>query len=380
MEDGTYLNEVLLNNKKTIFISTLPPPFHGASMSSAMCLEILKNEKSIEVINIKLNYSIDMNDLGKVTFKKLQGIFITSKRIRRLIKIFNPDIIYFAPAVTGFGLLRDFLFLKLIKIWHKGKLILHLRGQFKKKEVNNPLSKFVINSLLVCDKAIVLGPELVKNLNNRIPIEDIYILPNAIVKTLSDLEFQNIIDRKNSGSKINLLFLSNMVEFKGWFKVLETCKLLGEANISFICNFVGEWPSKFEELKFYNYVKTNSLGNNVIYHGQLLSKAKNLLFERSDILVFPTEYDACPRVIIEAMEFGLPVISTNVGTIPSLTKHGETGFILKENTPNEIFKYILILLDKNKRNIMGLKGREEFLAKYTLDIYRNKFISIFNQN
>lgn len=366
--------------KKILFLSTLPPPYHGASMSSAMCLDILKSDNTIEVKNIKLNNSVEVSDLGKVTFNKLYGILRISKQIKYLIKNFNPDIIYFAPAVTGYALIRDFFFLKIIKAFSRGKLILHIRGQFKKREWDNLFTKFIIKSLLQCDKAIVLGPELIVNLNNTIPLKDIYILPNAIIKTISDTEFKNIMERKGINSDLKLLFLSNMAESKGWFKVLETCKLLIDAGIKFKCDFVGDWPSDYERQNFYRYIKNNNLSSNVVHHGQLLNKEKNNIFEGADILIFPTVYDACPRVIIEAMEFGLPVISNNVGTIPSLIEHGKTGFILERNQAVEIFGYIIKLQDKDYRNVMGIKSRERFLEKFTLDKYRSKFIAIINQD
>jgi glycosyltransferase involved in cell wall biosynthesis len=80
------------------------------------------------------------------------------------------------------------------------------------------------------------------------------------------------------------------------------------------------------------------------------------------------------------MEYGLPVISSNVGTIPSIIEHGETGFILERNNSNDIFENILKLQDKNYRNDMGRKGRDRFLKGFTLDIYKNKFVKIFTQN
>src|ERR1035437_3787552 len=295
--------------KKILFISTLTPPNGGSAMSSEMCLNILKEDKRFIVRNIKLNYSLNMSDIGKINLKKVYGLFQVRKQIRGLLRQFQPNIIYFVPAVAGFALIRDYYFLWIIKKLKKGKLILHIRVQFKNKDWNNPIKKLIIQDLLGCDKAIVLGPELIENLKNRVPIENIRILPNAIPNVLTDINFEKIMWQRSLNNNLQILFLSNMHETKGWFKVLEACKLLIDSGIKFICHFVGEWTSKSDSQKFYEYIEINNLLNNIIFHGQLLKNEKNGMLAMADILIFPTEYDACPRVIIEAMEFGLSIIA-----------------------------------------------------------------------
>lgn len=99
--------------KKVLFISTLTPPYGGSAMSSEMCLNILKEDKRFIVRNIKLNYSLNMSDIGKVNFKKIYGLFEVRKQIRGLLRQFQPDIIYFVPAVAGFALIRDYYFLRI---------------------------------------------------------------------------------------------------------------------------------------------------------------------------------------------------------------------------------------------------------------------------
>lgn len=363
--------------KKILFLSPLPPPFYGSAMSSEICLDILKSDKRFDVQNVKLNYSRAMSDVGKLTLNKLYGIIIVIRQIRHLIKDFNPEIIYFMPALSGFALIRDYLFLRIIKTFNRRKLILHIRTQIKREDWDNPLKKIILKGLLQCDKVIVLGPELIENLNGEVARNKIYILPNAISNTLSDKEFENINDRKSINNDLNLLFLSNLEESKGWFKLLEACKLLSDADLNYTCHFVGDWRSEHERQKFLRYIEKNNLSGNIIYHGRLMGKEKNEMFANADILIFPTEDEACPRVIIEAMEYGLPVISNDVGTIPSIIEHGKTGFILERNQAIEIFGYIIKLQDQEYRNLMGLNGRERFLEKFTLDLYKNKFIAIF---
>lgn len=364
--------------QKILFLSTLTPPFYGSSMSNEMCLQILNDDEHFIVKNIKLNYSVRMADLGKFNLRKITGFFTVLSQIRKYLKEFKPEIIYFVPAVTGVALIRDFLFLEVVKKLKRSKLIIHLRGQFKKEDLQNPFQRFLIKSILKSDRVIVLGTELIENLKNKVVPERIKILPNAIHPSITDVEFESIIRKRQNNTLLNILFLSNLQQSKGWFKLLQTCKLIKESEIEFICHFVGDWHSRHEEKKFFKYVEENYLSNNIIYHGRLIGKEKKKILEMSDMLIFPTEYEAFGRVIIEAMEFGLPVIANGTGSIPSIIREGETGYVLKENSPREIFKKILELLAPEIRNKMGIAARERFLNKFSVDVFKKEFIKLFD--
>jgi glycosyltransferase involved in cell wall biosynthesis len=364
--------------KKILFLSPLPPPYFGSAMSSKMCLDILNEKHECYVKNIKLNYSNEMSEVGKIRISKIFGVFYVAKQILFLMRKFKPEIIYFVPAVKGFALLRDSYFLKIVKLFGKGKIILHLRGQFKDEDWDNPVKRYFIKDMLHADKAIVLGTELIGNLHNLIPSKDIYVLPNAIENTLSDIEFESISEKRKGNKRLKLLFISHLRESKGWFRLLEACKLLSDAGISYECHFIGEWRTKNGKQKYYQYVEKNKLGDNVFSHSILLGTDKNKILADSDILIFPTDYDAFPRVIIEAMEYGLPVISTSEGAIPSIIDHGKSGFIMEQNNADNIFKYVIRLQNETLRVEMGRLGREHFLAKFTLASYKSKFVAIIN--
>ncbi len=373
------------NKKKVLFLSPLPPPYYGSAMSSEMCLNILKDSKDFQVENIKLNYSKEMSDVGKINIDKIKGISEVKKQIKKKLKTFKPDLIYFVPATSGLGLIRDYLFVRRIKKYlGKRKIIFHVRSRTIKNFFNNIMYKKIFSR----ERAIVLGEQLIKDVSQWIKKENIFILPNAIKNEVTDKEFQEIIkkrkDKQKKESKLDILFLSNMDETKGWFKLLEACKILNEKNnnINFKCNFVGAFPGEKEKEKFNNFVKNNNLQDKVKYFGKKTEKEKNKIIENSDVLVFPTEYklETFGRVIIEAMMFGLPVLANGIASIPSIIKHNKTGYILKENTPEEISKYIEKLYNNQKQRIdMGKQGRQTFLKEFELNKYGKEFKKILKK-
>ncbi len=381
MDEQTHKNKTQERKKKVLFLSPLPPPYYGSAMSSEMCLNILKNSKDFQVENIKLNYSKEMSDVGKINTNKIKGISKVKKQIKEKLKTFKPDLIYFVPATSGLGLIRDFYFIREIKKHlGNGKILFHIRSRTIKNLFNNILYRKMFSG----EKTIVLGEQLIKDVSPWIGEKDIFILPNAIKNEITEKEFNKIIKQreKKKDSELNILFLSNMDETKGWFKLLEACKILKEKNIDFKCNFVGSFSGEKEKNKFQNFVKDNNLQDKVNYLGKKTGKEKNKILENSDVLVFPTEYklETFGRVIVEGMMLGLPVIANGIAAIPNIIKHNKTGYILEKNTPEEIAKYIEKLYNNPKQRInMEKQGRQRFLKEFELNKYGKEFNKILKR-
>lgn len=364
---------------KILFVSPLPPPHYGSAMSSEMCLNILIDNPQLSVKSIKINPSGNMKNVGEFSFKKVLDVVRVWFLVICRCVVFNPKINYVVPATAGFALFRDFSVLVLIKLLSKGKIIIHLRSRFIEEDFNNKIKLFVIKTILDSDKVIILGKELLPNLKGVIGLEKIVCLPNAIPLTFKSHDFKDLVLSKYSNKNIfNILFLSNMNVEKGWVKVLESLIILRNNKKDFVCRFVGAWPSKKEENLFNNFVKINKLEANVIFNGPAYGEDKNKHIKNADVLVFPTMYkmETFGRVIIEAMEYGTPVIANGIATIPSIIDHGVTGFVLKENTPLEISNYIECLMNDNVRKEFGLKSRSLFENKFTLECFKNKFQNI----
>jgi len=237
--------------KKVLFLSTLPPPHYGAAMSSEMCLGILKGTKGLEVENIKLNYSKNMSDMGKINFKKIKGVSNVRRQIEEKIKRLNPDIVYFMPATTSFGLVRDSLFVRKIKKYWKGKILFHVRSRITEVDWKNRLYRKLYKGMFKGGRAIVLDKSLKKDLRGLIENKNIFVLPNAIENEVSEKEFSEAVKLRRKKNRFDILFLSNMDESKGWFKLLQACKILREKGVKFNCNFVGAWARGKEKRKFY---------------------------------------------------------------------------------------------------------------------------------
>lgn len=369
-----------MKKKKILFLSPLPPPFYGSAMSSLTCLNVLINSDRYVVKNIKINYSKDFSDVEKINFKKITGYFIALFKLVYYSFNYKPDLVYIMPATSGFAFIRDFSYSLILKMLNP-KIIYHLRTQITSKEKNHKLKNLIFNNALKNSDVIVLGKEMEENITSYLNNTNTYILPNTISTSIKEEEFLEIEKARMHESKLRLVFISNMMKSKGWPKTLMAANILQQQNIDFILNFAGSWPSKNEEEEFFNLVEEYKLQGKINYLGHINKQQKKEVFSDTDVMIFPTEYpyEALPRVIIEAYEYGIPVVSTKNGSIPSMIIHEQTGYLLNENTPMEMADYLKKFSDKNRLKKMGRSARHRFLSKYEISVFSKNFQQIIDE-
>ena len=119
------------------------------------------------------------------------------------------------------------------------------------------------------------------------------------------------------------------------------------------------------------------LEQNVIIHGKKLGKEKSIFLENTKIFVHPTLNDAFPLVILEALQNGLPVITTNEGAIPEIIDD-ETGIIIQKNDPEQLaMKIISLLSDKEHLKTLSKNCVDQFNERYTASIFNKNIHKIF---
>ena len=82
------------------------------------------------------------------------------------------------------------------------------------------------------------------------------------------------------------------------------------------------------------------------------------LLHAADLFVLPSLHENQSFAILEAMQAGLPVLSTAVGGTPELVRHGETGWLVPPNQPATLAEGLELLVnDMSLRQRLGRAGR-----------------------
>jgi glycosyltransferase involved in cell wall biosynthesis len=173
---------------------------------------------------------------------------------------------------------------------------------------------------------------------------------------------------------LHIIYTGRVVRSKGLFDLVGILKHLNAER--FILDVIG-YGEDMEELKA--YVTQKGIGSKVVFHGKVEhEKVISKLFD-SDIFVIPSKrVEGFPMTIPEAMFSSLPVVGTDIGGISDAVEDGKTGFLVKQSAFGLFQEKLLLLIrDKNLREIMGNNARIKAEKEFTLDIMLNHYENAF---
>jgi len=102
------------------------------------------------------------------------------------------------------------------------------------------------------------------------------------------------------------------------------------------------------------------------------------ILAESDVFVLPSESEASPNVIFEAMAAGLPVVASRVGGIPELVADGVTGHLVGAGNPDALGRALVDLLDHPDRvAAFGDAGRTRIERDYSFDRMVAQFEALY---
>ena len=102
--------------------------------------------------------------------------------------------------------------------------------------------------------------------------------------------------------------------------------------------------------------------------------------QAADLFVFPTENDAFPSSLIEAMACGLPVVTTPVGAIKTIVAHQETGLLVQPGNRHQLYEALVsIISDKTLAYRLGQVSRQSVEERYSAGNTVGKYLSLFER-
>jgi len=259
---------------------------------------------------------------------------------------------------TGFW--RDYLFIRIIRFF-KMKYIVFFRGidytvfdNIYRRQCAPFKSTF-----LQADGIIVLSSELKQRLialgyKKGINIETTVVDSDM----LNGVSIDKIIE-KMSSVDFPILFLSRIEKSKGIYELLESFRMIHKKYPHVSLRFCGD-GTKLNTLKKQIH-KTES----VFFTGYIDNKNKIREYSNAQVFILPSYHEGLPNSIVEAMSFGLPVITTSVGGIPDIFIDGVNGILLKELNQTTIFNAL-------EHYITNIGDRKD-TALYNFNYAKGKF-------
>lgn len=351
-------------DKPTIlFILHLPPPVHGAAMMGQYIYDSKLINETLRCHYINLTLAKNLQDIGKGGWQKLRNFLKLLLRIRKEVKQLKPDLVYVTPNACGGAFYKDFVVVQMLKSMGC-KVIAHYHNKGVATRQDHPLDNFLYRRFFKNLKVILLAEALYKDVQKYVKREDVFICSNGIPESLTE---EPLGERHNK--VLHLLFLSNLIISKGVLVLLDALKILKDKGYSFVCDFVGGETAELSATGFAQEVQKRGLNEIAFYQGKKFGEEKVKCFQQADIFIFPTFYpnEAFPLVNLEAMEYKLPIVTTNEGGIPDMVKDKTNGFISEKRNPESLAGCIAKLLDNEAlRRQMGEAGYRMFKDQFTL--------------
>lgn len=200
---------------------------------------------------------------------------------------------------------------------------------------------------------------------------------NVVLARLGVARKDLIIKPKIESEFYTIGLMSWFVEKKGIIYLLEALNKLkndGFENIKLI--LAGDGPLKNKLLR---YVEENDLSEIFQYIGKIDDQQKIDFYNSIDLFILPSirlknDQDGIPVVLMEAIAYGLPIISTNISGIPEICIDNYNGKLINEKSVSDIVSAIKFIIS-NKKTYKKLSSNSLILSdRFDIDLNSRKKI------
>jgi len=201
-----------------------------------------------------------------------------------------------------------------------------------------------------------------------------FVVKNALT-ILPPKSFPHV-ENFSGGKTFRLLFVSRLIPTKGLLETIFAAAELRKKGFDILLDVLGDGETR---LVAENLAKNLQITEFVIFHGHVGEETVQEFYRKSDLLVFPTFHiEGFPMVIFNALQFGLPVVTTKIRAAADYLKEGENCLFCEAKNPESVAGKIAEILQNNDlREKMSENNRAlansftaEKVAPEYLEIYR----------
>lgn len=203
-----------------------------------------------------------------------------------------------------------------------------------------------------------------------LPVEDYLGVGLDIDQMRTDDREFNPIKEKINTDNINLLYVGKLEKRRNILLLLEMINKLIVLNENYRLVLVGNGEKEYVE-EIFAYIEQNHLGDYIIYQEKIQQKHLPYLYKNCNCFLLPTSYEIWGMVLMEAMHFGCPVITTYNGGSSTLIEDGLNGLILELDVQKwveaiENHKFHAKEIEIYNKKILAEKCNWEIIAKKML--------------
>jgi glycosyltransferase involved in cell wall biosynthesis len=297
--------------------------------------------------------------------------------VLRIIRKFKPDVIHTHTAKAGvLGRLAGLIAYPRARRVHTfhGHLLHGYFSPFKTKFV------VMIEKLLASISGALIA------IGNQVK-SDLLVAgvgkPNQYSVIFPGLEELNIQSKASARSQLSLeadttylVFVGRLTQIKRPDRLIEIARHLkaNHQKVELLITGAGEKFAEIQELAVQESLPIVFLGwrNDI---GRIMSA--------SDIAILCSDNEGIPLTLIQASQAGLPIVSTNVGSVSDIVLDGESGLLTETNTQSLIKALDELLSNPLKMDRFGqagkLRANNLFSLKGMIDAHEKLYSQAINK-
>ena len=239
-----------------LVVGQTPPPFGGQAIMIERILNFQYDD--IAFFHVKMNFSSDMDDIGRVQFKKIFELIRVVLNIYKFRIFHNTRILYYPPAGPNtVPILRDIVILFLTRFLFKKTIFhFHAGGLSNKFAELKPVIQWAFKKAYHYPDLTIrlsrLNPEDGKFINSKTDL----VIPYGIDDFADKCDSKKI----NNEGKVHILYTGVLKDSKGVSDLISATSLIvnsGHSNI--IVSLMGKFDSHEYELELKKLISENNL-------------------------------------------------------------------------------------------------------------------------
>ncbi len=354
---------------RVLVVGQTPPPFGGQAI---MIKALLRSDPvRVKLFHVRLNYSEDMDSVGKFAMRKIWVLFTTILHVWGARLRHRTPMLYYPPSGPNMvPVLRDVVFLCATRWLFKWTVFHYHAGGVSGFEKHlsvwvRPFYRLAYRNAAMAIRTAPQNPEDGKLLGAKLDV----VVPNGIPDMRGTVQEHSA----TPGKPVVILFTGVLIRSKGVRVLLEAFREVVAQGADARLELMGRWGDRTFEEECRAYMAEHGLGEKVTFLGVMRDMEKFERFAGCDIFCFPSHFEAesFGLVLLEAMQFAKPVVTTRWRGIPSVAADGVNGFVVPVEDPSAIAtKLLLLIRDEPLRRRMGEAGRRIFAERFTVERFQ----------
>lgn len=352
--------------KKTvsIFVSTIGSG--GAEKQAALLAKAISIKYRVLFIVLYGNYEQSKSVMSILKDSNAEVHLLTGSWFKRICKFYNLIQSNQTYCIFNYLTQCDFLGALLARLCRVTKIYNGIRNtdMERHKVILEYLShNFIANGTIFNSHA---GEK--KFIEKGFKKNRCITIPNCYVDIAQPIE-------RKDGEIVSIITVGRFVAQKDYETLIRSISELKDIRTDFILNIVGYGPL---EIKIREWCMEYGVSDFVRFH--INSDKIDKLLLNSDIYLSTSVFEGTSNSIMEAMNFSLPVVATDVGDNALLVSDGKSGFLHSVGEYKAIAVSLgRLVADSGLRNQMGRLSNMILRNNYSFEIFQSHYLKILKE-